>query len=508
MKWHVVCPPTRFFCRGMHYSEKRRAADPQHIIIRQSLGQGGEPRTLNFKCEVGNGGGRISRVAPDRRPFGMFMGQSGSRVALYFLPKGYPASVSPGYDTFIQGQMIAMVLSTACGVLSMQSMLFAIGVGAAGSLPLAATLNWVVKDGLGQLGGVVFAGVVNNQFDADPKKWRMIASLSMDVSSFIELLTPLAPAYFLPLAAFANVGKNISFLAASASRAAIHKSFAIHENLADVTAKTGSQCILASLVGTSLGLSLAAGLAGSYPSIMAAFVACSVLNLGATYFSLKGVTLTTLSVARLEFIVGQYLDEIKASGFGAKNGIATGPSLLQPEQVMEREVLLSTRSHLVPINIGADLDAAVTSTSELSSLLTMHRADQYMLTARCKSTGSSKHAEVHLLLKEDARRVDILRGLVHSVVIRRMLKDEGYIPQPLYSVLMTPNQGQWEWRQDLLMQASAAAAPTGVVSDIVDAFMLRDAGHSSNSSFGPSRDWLIEELVLELRHARVACESE
>ena len=41
-----------------------------------------------------------------------------------------------------------------------------------------------------------------------------------------------------------HVGKNISFLAASASRAAIHKTFAVHENLADITAKTGSQCIL------------------------------------------------------------------------------------------------------------------------------------------------------------------------------------------------------------------------------------------------------------------------
>ena len=36
-----------------------------------------------------------------------------------------------------------------------------------------------------------------------------------------------------------NIGKNISFLAASASRAAIHKSYAKHENLADITAKTG-----------------------------------------------------------------------------------------------------------------------------------------------------------------------------------------------------------------------------------------------------------------------------
>jgi hypothetical protein len=134
----------------------------------------------------------------------------------------------------------------------MQALLCAIGVGA-GSIPLAATLNWIIKDGIGQFGGVIFAAAVNNQFDSDPKRWRMISNVSMDVSSFIELLTPLAPAYFLPMAAIANIGKNISFLSASASRAAIHKSFAIHENLADITAKSGSQTVLASLVGTSLG---------------------------------------------------------------------------------------------------------------------------------------------------------------------------------------------------------------------------------------------------------------
>ena len=119
-----------------------------------------------------------------------------------------------------------------------------------GSLPLAATLNWIIKDGLGQFGGILFASLVNNNFDADPKTWRMISGICMDSSSFLELLTPLFPAYFLPIASVANVGKNISFLAASASRAAIHKSFAIQENLADITAKTGSQSILGSLLGT------------------------------------------------------------------------------------------------------------------------------------------------------------------------------------------------------------------------------------------------------------------
>lgn len=36
----------------------------------------------------------------------------------------------------------------------------------------------------------------------------------------------------MPICAYSSLGKNISFLAASASRAAIHKSFALQENLA------------------------------------------------------------------------------------------------------------------------------------------------------------------------------------------------------------------------------------------------------------------------------------
>ena len=44
-------------------------------------------------------------------------------------------------------------------------------------------------------------------------------------------------------------GKNVSFLAASASRAAIHNMLAAKGNLADVTAKAGAQTIVACMVG-------------------------------------------------------------------------------------------------------------------------------------------------------------------------------------------------------------------------------------------------------------------
>lgn len=69
-------------------------------------------------------------------------------VAVVFLPNGYPQSIGKGYLSYVLLQSSAMILSTAGGVLSMKSLLVAIGLGA-GAIPLAATLNWIIKDGIG-----------------------------------------------------------------------------------------------------------------------------------------------------------------------------------------------------------------------------------------------------------------------------------------------------------------------------------------------------------------------
>ena len=66
---------------------------------------------------------------------------------------------------------------------------------------------------------------------ADPKRWRMVSAISLDCANLVEVITPLFPSLFLPLASLANVGKNISWLASSASRAGIHGSFALSGNL-------------------------------------------------------------------------------------------------------------------------------------------------------------------------------------------------------------------------------------------------------------------------------------
>ena len=76
----------------------------------------------------------------------------------------------------------------------------------------AAAMNWVIKDGLGQAGGIVFAAWLGRRkgMDADPKKWRSVSALAMDAATLMEILSPLVPGFFLAVASVANVGKNIA----------------------------------------------------------------------------------------------------------------------------------------------------------------------------------------------------------------------------------------------------------------------------------------------------------
>jgi hypothetical protein len=315
----------------------------------------------------------------------------------FFLPKGYPSSIEKGYLQYSGYQFSGYLFSTAGSVLSTQSLLYALGLGD-GSIPLAVTLNWIIKDGLGQFGGVVFASFVNNQFDQNPKRWRMISSMALDLSSFLELLTPLAPKYFLFLASLANIGKNISYLSASASRVAIHKSFTMHENLADVTAKTGSQTILSSLLGTSLGIYISTLVNHSYPLTSAAFLLCSAMHLSCTYLSLQSVTIRTLTHSKLQEVFGNYLNSLALENSRIPHSSPAGvPLIMTPQQFSSTEPILchfplssSTRSNHSPIIIGADLSEIFPSLSDFQVSPTLLLPSSLLPTLIAPSIESSR----------------------------------------------------------------------------------------------------------------------
>ena len=59
---------------------------------------------------------------------------------------------------------------------------------------------------LSPIGGIAYASFINDRFDEDPKKWRFVAALALDVAILIEICTPIFPEHFLMMAALANIG--------------------------------------------------------------------------------------------------------------------------------------------------------------------------------------------------------------------------------------------------------------------------------------------------------------
>jgi hypothetical protein len=204
-------------------------------------------------------------------------------------------------------------------VLSTQALLYAVGLGA-GSLPVAAALSWALRDGLGQAGGVLYAALAGPRFDADPKRHRARAALALQAATALELLTPWAPpGAWLPLAAAANVGKNIAWLASAGTRASLHQALVRQGNLGDVTAKAGAQATAAGLVGTAVGIAVAAGSAaaagwvGGWEGVeaaaagaAAAYVPFAAVSLYALRQSNRVVPVPTLNAERLELLLAIY----------------------------------------------------------------------------------------------------------------------------------------------------------------------------------------------------------
>lgn len=355
------------------------------------------------------------------------------RLCSYFLPKGFPDSVSPNYLAFVKPQCIGYIAGSAGGVLSMQSLFYAAGLGS-GSLPMAAALNWVMKDGLGQLGGVLFASLVNSRFDTDAKRFRMLSAMALDASILMEVMTPLVPGYFLLVASVANCGKNVSFLAASASRAAIHRSFAIRDNLADVTGKTGSQTIVTSMVGTGLGIALSHALGSEWVNIAGGVACMSFIHLSSTYMALSNVVLDTLNDQRATLLLQRHL----------RGGKMVLP-LTEPSEIAAREAFMplpGDAAALVAgaygddelaetirgpqIRVGGPLDAVVSSKSDFDTLQRAAGAQRYLVGVSWQGTGVvGRGAQVELLLRCDAANEDVLLGFLHAHLVREKLRTDG-----------------------------------------------------------------------------------
>lgn len=112
-----------------------------------------------------------------------------------------------------------------------------------------------MQDGAGRLGRFLFARW-GHQLDCELKQFRLLGDLLMETGAVLELCTIAAPRQFLLFACTANLLKNIAAVAASSTRAPIYRSFALKNNMADVTAKGESVANFADICGVAFGIAL------------------------------------------------------------------------------------------------------------------------------------------------------------------------------------------------------------------------------------------------------------
>lgn len=70
---------------------------------------------------------------------------------------GYPDSVSDDYFDYQKWDTLQAFASTITGCLATHSVLKGLGVGDQTSTPLSATITWILKDGSGHIGRILFA---------------------------------------------------------------------------------------------------------------------------------------------------------------------------------------------------------------------------------------------------------------------------------------------------------------------------------------------------------------
>lgn len=77
--------------------------------------------------------------------------------------------------------LLCLPCGCAIAVLASTFLLYSVGLGA-GAVPTAGALNWVLKDGLGQMGTLLFGKTIAHNFDVSPRRWYLMASAKLNLA--------------------------------------------------------------------------------------------------------------------------------------------------------------------------------------------------------------------------------------------------------------------------------------------------------------------------------------
>ncbi|XP_031718240.1 RUS family member 1 isoform X2 [Anarrhichthys ocellatus] len=304
-----------------------------------------------------------------------------------FLPQGYPESVSDDYLQYQFWDTVQAFSSSLSGTLATQASLKGVGVGNQEATVAAATITWLLRDGTGMLGRILFAWQKGSKLDSEAKKWRLFADVLNDIAMFMEILAPYFPACFILIVCTAGIFKSLVGVAGGATRAALTVHQARRDNMADISAKDGSQETLVNLAGLLVSLMLIPIVTDNPILTVSLFLLFTVLHLFANYKAVRSVVMETLNEARLSIVLKGYLRDGR---------------VLSPLEANQREPVLLEFRKTVPIKLGVRLQEVVESPEDLNLALKENNMP-YLLGVRngcvcvCLGPEASVHDEIRAM---------------------------------------------------------------------------------------------------------------
>ncbi|EEY65367.1 uncharacterized protein PITG_17025 [Phytophthora infestans T30-4] len=345
-----------------------------------------------------------------------------------FLPAGYPDSVSEDYLGFQFWDTLQAMCSYLRGVLATQSVLQSVGVGDDKATPLAAALQWVLRDGSGMIGGLTFAYFVGPKFDVNVKRWRLFADVVNDVGLTLDMVAPYFPTLVTEVLCVSSVCKAMCGVAAGATRSSLMTHFAKRDNMADCAAKEGSQETAVKLFGLMFGMYFANAVNSSPHAVWMAFLVLTLVHVYANYNAVSCLCIPTVNCSRGLILVQRFL--MSGNKPGKENvadhqGRYSIRSVNQEEPIFKDPVLPVT-SHLM---MGSELHQAVPTSTDLDRLLQIYEDETYLLTV----VGD----RVHVMFEAEAKPTDELRAFFQAVLVLQALAS---VP-PTTSTPSSSNEG-------------------------------------------------------------------
>lgn len=292
------------------------------------------------------------------------------------------------------------------------------GVGSDYVNPLSATVTWVIKDGTGHLGRILFAWLKGCELDLDSKKWRIRADVLNDVAMGVEIFClPRFPQHATYILCATTAMKAIVGVAGGATRSALTQHHALRGNLADVASKDSSQETCVNLIASFLGLFLLTAVKTQF-ALYVLFGVVTVAHILANIKAVKAVCLRTFNESR--YLIA--LEEFFKSG-----------TMLRPAVVnrLERVTVGQTVRLSMRVQMGLSAKTLVDfykTSSEIEHLVTNFDSHDRFMIAETKSS-------LGVYLHFDARPQDVLKAYFYAV---SYLQDRAQVRERYWEV-----QAKW-----------------------------------------------------------------